>query len=414
VAIKTTVKPTLKFPRHIVMGAVLLLAACAPPKFLSKPEAPTTITPEQEKEAEVKLQPSTFSALNGWAADDRRTALGAFVLSCQRIKKMSPNSPVAASAKITGGVAADWVGACRAAEKIKSPSINDAKQFFENWFMPYLVMDNSNPDGLFTGYFEPELAGALARGGAFQTPLYARPDDLVSASLGDFNEDLAGNTIWGRVENGRLKPYAPRSAIENGTSGANLRPIAWVADPVEAFFLHVQGSGRVRIGDGTVLRLGFAGKNGREYKSIGRVLIDRGEIPADRLTMDSISEWVKQNPEQGRKLLHENPSFVFFRELSGPGPIGAAGVALTPGRSLAIDRRYLPLGAPIWVETTDPLDGKKPLNRLMITQDTGGAIKGVVRGDIFFGAGFEARKMAGNMKRAGKYFILLPTSLLPQ
>ena len=411
--IKTTDKLPLNVFRYIGAGALLLLlAACAPPKFLSKPKIPDTIIPE--KEAQVKLQPWTFSALYGWNDDDRRDTLSAFVLSCGRIKKMSPSAPVAASARITGGTAADWVGACGAAEKINNPSINDARQFFESWFTPYLVADKQNPDGLFTGYFEPELVGALEKSDIFQTPLYAKPDDLISATLGDFDEELAGNTIWGRVENGKLKPYARRKEIEDGTSGVKLKPLAWVADPVEAFFLHVQGSGRVRLGDGTILRLGFAGKNGRKYKSIGRVLIDRGEIPADRLTMDSISDWVKQHPTEGRELIQQNPSFVFFRKLDGPGPIGAAGVALTPGRSLAIDRRFLPLGAPIWVETIDPLNSKKPFNRLMITQDTGGAIKGVVRGDIFFGAGADARKMAGNMKRTGKYFILLPTSLLPQ
>ena len=390
----------------------LALSACAGPQFLGAPQKP--VTPEPTKEAQVKLQPWTFSALYGWNNDDRRATLSAFVSSCQRIKKMPPQKPIAASALITGGTAADWTGACGAAEKIKSPSASDAKQFFESWFTPYLVSDNANPDGLFTGYFEPELEGALAGGGAFQTPLYARPDDLVSANLSDFNEELAGTTIWGRVENGKLKPYADRKSIEEGKSGTKLKPLAWVGDPVEAFFLHVQGSGRVRLGDGTILRLGFDGKNGREYRSIGRLLIDRGEIPADKLTMDSISAWVKQHPEQGRKLLQENPSFVFFRKLEGPGPIGAAGIALTPGRSLAIDTRYLPLGAPIWVETIDPLDSQKPFQRLMITQDTGGAIKGVVRGDIFFGAGADARKMAGNMKRGGKYFILLPTTLLKQ
>ena len=392
----------------------LSLTACAAPKFF---DAPVSVPmAEKEKEQALQLKPRAFSTLQGWNNDDQRGALRAFLISCERIKKMPAGKSITGSATIPGGTAADWAPACAAAEKIDGANRAQAKQFFEIWFIPYLVTDQSvdggSGQGLFTGYFEPELNGAIEQGGAYQTPLYARPPDLISASLGSFDDDFAGATIWGRVENGKLKPYASRSAIENGTSGVSLKPLAWVADPVEAFFLHVQGSGRVRLADGSVMRLGFAGKNGLKYRSIGRLLIDRGEISSDRLTMDSIAQWVRKNPEKGRRLIQENPSFVFFRSLTGPGPIGAQGVALTPGRSLAVDRRYLPLGAPLWLETVHPLDKSRAFNRLMVAQDSGGAIKGVVRGDIFFGAGADARAMAGNMKRHGKYFILLPTSLL--
>ena len=410
------IKPAAITPAlALVLG--LALAACAPPKFIGVP-APTPI-PKDKKEQVLKLELKAFSSLEGWQGDDQRAALQAFIISCARIKKMPVGKLIAGNATIPGGTAGDWVPACAAAEKIDGSNSTQAKQFFEIWFTPYLVTDQGvdgakgdNASGLFTGYFEPELAGAVKRGGVYQTPLYARPADLISASLGAFDDDFAGATIWGRVENGKLKPYASREAIENGTSGVSLKPLAWVADPVEAFFLHVQGSGRIRLGDGSVMRLGFAGKNGLKYRSIGRLLIDRGEIPADRLTMDSIAQWVRENPKKGRTLIQENPSFVFFRSLTGPGPIGAQGVALTPGRSLAVDRRFLPLGVPLWLETIHPLDKSRAFNRLMVAQDSGGAIKGVVRGDIFFGAGADARAMAGNMKRAGRYFILLPTTLL--
>lgn len=390
-----------------------MLAACAQPKIIATP-APEV--PKKEKELAVKLEPGTFSALYGWNNDDHRDGLKAFLISCERIKKMSPSKPIAGSAAIPGGTAANWLGPCNAGTKFNGADRQSVKQFFQNWFTPYLVTDNGDGNGLFTGYFEPELEGVRSQGGIYQTPLYARPDDLVSVSLGAFNDDFAGTTIWGRVENGRLKKYPTRKTIESGAGKISLTPLAWVGDPVEAFFLHVQGSGRIKIASGTnkgqIMRLGFAGKNGRDYKSIGRLLIDRGEIPADRLTMSSIAQWVKNNPEKGRALLQENPSFVFFRTLQGPGPIGAQGVALTAERSLAVDRRFMPLGAPIWLETIDPLDKSKPFHRLMVAQDSGGAIKGVVRGDIFFGAGQRARARAGNMKRHGKYFILLPTSLL--
>ena len=395
---------------------MMSLAACAPPKFFGAPAPVPIPEKETEKKQAVQLEPRAFVALQGWGSDDQRGALSAFLISCGRIKKMEPRKLISGSANIPGGTAADWAPACRAAEKINGTNKAEAKQFFEIWFTPYLVTDknaNANSDeGLFTGYFEPELKGSLKQGGVYQTPLYARPADLISASLGTFDDDLSGTTIWGRVENGKLKPYAGRKAIEDGTSGVLLKPLAWVSDPVEAFFLHVQGSGRVRLADGSVMRLGFAGKNGLKYRSIGRLLIDRGEIPAERLTMDSIADWARKNPEKGRRLIQENPSFVFFSELTGPGPIGAGGYALTPGRSLAVDRRHLPLGVPLWLETAHPLDKSRAFNRLMVAQDSGGAIKGVVRGDIFFGAGSDARAMAGNMKRGGRYFVLLPTSLL--
>ena len=290
-----------------------------------------------------------------------------------------------------------------------------AKRYFETWFVPYEVIDTENggAPGLFTGYYEPELNGAWTKGGAFQTPLLSRPDDLLSVSLGAFDDNLGGNTIWGRVQNGKLVPYPDRTAIEGGALQDLSKPLLWVDDPVDAFFLHIQGSGLVRMQDGTVARVGFAGKNGRPYVSIGRILIDRGEIPANRLTMDSIRDWVHARPTAGPELLQNNPSYVFFRLLQGDGPLGAQGVALTAERSVAVDRRYLPLGAPMWLETQDALDVDQAYNRLMVSQDTGGAIKGQVRGDIFFGAGVLAEKRAGNMKRPGRYFILLPHSVVP-
>ena len=405
------IKPTIIIA---VMAAMVSLTACAPAKIFGAPPPAPTPEKETKKKQAVRLEPRAFAVLQGWNNDDQRGALSAFLISCGRIKKMVPKKLIAGSANIPGGTAADWAPACMAAEKINGTNRAEVKQFFEIWFTPYLVTDQGGDgaSGLFTGYFEPELKGSLKQGGAYQTPLYTRPPDLISVSLGAFDDDLSGTTIWGRVENGRLKPYAGRKAIENGTSGIMLKPLAWALDPVEAFFLHVQGSGRIRLEDGSVMRLGFAGKNGLKYRSIGRLLIDRGEIPADRLTMDSIAQWVRANPEKGRALIQENPSFIFFRSLTGPGPIGAGGYALTPGRSLAVDRRYLPLGVPLWLETAHPLDKSRAFNRLMVAQDSGGAIKGVVRGDIFFGAGADARAMAGNMKRAGRYFILLPTSLL--
>jgi len=390
------------------LALALVASACAPTPKTAIP----TPAPKPEQPSKVELRSWTFDALPGWSRDRHGPALAAFQKSCARLMTLPSNRNVAANDAAPGGVVQNWQGPCAAARPLSSNDDTAAKRFFETWFVPYEVADAGEPQGLFTGYYEPELNGAWQRGGAFQTPLYARPDDLVSVSLGAFDDELGGNTIWGQVSGGKLKPYADRARIEAGDVNG-LRPLLWVDDPVDAFFLHVQGSGLVRMQDGSVARVGFAGKNGRTYKSIGRVLIDSGEIPADRLTMDAIRDWVHARPVAGPDLLRKNPSFVFFRLLKGDGPLGAQGVALTPGRSLAVDRRYLPLSAPIWLTTHDPLDAAKPFQRLMVAQDTGGAIRGVVRGDIFFGPGDRAAKRAGNMKRSGRYFILLPLSVVP-
>ena len=392
-----------------------LMVACAP---APKPPAVTPpIAEKPDKPGQAQLRRWTFAALSGWADDRHGEALVAFQKSCAKILSRPADRQLGDNRSVPGGRVGDWQGVCGAAMALNTADHAGAKRFFEAQFTPYEVRDALRTDapetGLFTGYYEPELNGTWVRGGQYQTPLLARPDDLVSVSLGQFDDELGGNTVWGRVLDGKLRPYPDRKAIENGALGAKGQPLLWVDSPVDAFFLHVQGSGQVRLADGTVRHVGFAGKNGRKYKSIGRVLIDSGEIPAARLTMDAIRAWIDARPTEGQKLIEQNPSYIFFRLLDGDGPLGAQGVALTPERSLAVDRRYMPLGAPLWLETHEPLNGAQPLNRLMVSQDTGGAIRGVVRGDFFFGAGARATKRAGNMKRPGRYFILLPHTVTP-
>lgn len=382
------------------------LAACAP-----KPE-PVPEKPVPEKPGRVQLAPKTFADLPGWQQDDLGDALVSFQKSCAKLLTLPKTRKLGANGQVPGGTVANWQGPCEAAKFVSTKDHGAARDFFETWFLPYAVSDTGNSEGLFTGYYEPELNGSWQKAGKYQTPLYARPGDLVSVSLGAFDRELGGNTIWGRVENGKLRPYPARKDIEDGKVGG-LKPLIWVDDPVDAFFLQIQGSGQVKLQDGSVVHVGFAGKNGRTYQSVGRILIDSGEIPANRLTMDAIRKWVHARPVEGPALLKKNPTFVFFRVIEGDGPLGAQGVALTPERSLAVDRRFIPLGAPLWVTTHEPLDKSKPLQKLMIAQDTGGAIKGVVRGDIFFGPGQRAAKRAGNMKRPGQYHILLPISVIP-
>jgi len=288
-----------------------------------------------------------------------------------------------------------------------------ARRFFEDWFTAYRVSDAGNPNGLFTGYYEPLLNGSLQRTARYSVPLYRKPGDLVSVNLGDFSQDLKGKQITGRLSGNRLVPYAERAAIERGAlQGKNLE-LLWVDDPVDAFFLQIQGSGQVRLPDGRIVRVGYAGKNGQPYFAIGRDLVARGILTRENVSLQTIRAWLEANPGEAQALMNKNRSYVFFRSVQGAGPIGAQGVPLTPDHSMAVDRRFIPLGAPLWLDTTDPLMPGVPLRRLVIAQDTGGAIKGVVRGDLFWGAGDRAREGAGKMKQPGRYYILLPRAATP-
>jgi membrane-bound lytic murein transglycosylase A len=371
----------------------LALAACA-----VKPPPPRLV-----------LVPATFSDLTGWQADRQGEALAALLKSCASRLKFAENDAVGPEG--IAGKVADWRPACTAATSVDPQDAAAARGYFETWFLPYRVADNKEIEGLFTGYYEPELAGVRTRGGAFQTPLLKRPPDLVMAELGDFKPDLRGERIAGRVVNGRLKPYEKRAEIEAGALDPMNLAFLWVADPVAAFFLQIQGSGRVDLPDGGVARVGYDGQNGWPYVAIGRVMVERGLLDKDAATMQGIRAWLAAHPAETKEILDSNPSYVFFREVKGEGPVGSEGVALTPGRSLAVDRSFVPLGAPMWL---DVADGGERLQRLLVAQDTGGAIRGPVRGDVFWGHGPEAERRAGTMRARGGYFLLLPKTVLPK
>jgi membrane-bound lytic murein transglycosylase A len=287
-----------------------------------------------------------------------------------------------------------------------------ARRFLESRFRPWSVRNHSNPVGLFTGYYEPLLHGSRKRHGSYTVPLYGRPPELVTVDLGRFRDDLKGKRIAGSVKDGALVPYPDRKAIDEGALAGRKLEIVWVDDPVEAFFLEVQGSGRVQLEEGGEIRIGYAAQNGHAYASIGKALIQRGALRADTVSMQSIRAWLKAHPQETAGVLEKNASYIFFQEMKGEGPMGAEGVPLTPGRSLAIDLRYLPLGVPVWITGRAPApregDPDQKLHRLLIAQDTGGAIRGPVRGDVFFGFGPEAEGMAGRMKHRGKMWVLLP------
>lgn len=356
----------------------------------------------------LTLAPTTFAALPGWEADDPGAALAAFNRSCALIlsAKQPPGTPLG-----PGGVAGtigDWQPPCAAAASLADADAAAQRQFFETWFTPYEAGNNGRTDGLFTGYYEPELRGARQPGGAYATPLLRRPPDLVTVDLGLFRPAWRGERIAGRVVDGRLKPIESRSDIERGALDGQHLAFLWVDDPVDAFFLQIQGSGRIRLADDSLVQIGYDGQNGQPYVPIGRLLVERGALDRDSVSMQAIRAWIKDHPEAGTALMDENPSYVFFRELQGDGPVGAQGVVLTAGRSLAVDRDFVPLGVPVWLDAGDDT-GR--LQRLMVAQDTGGAIRGPVRGDVFWGFGAEAEARAGTMKARGDYYLLLPQTV---
>ncbi|MDQ1924378.1 murein transglycosylase A [Massilia pseudoviolaceinigra] len=389
-------------------GAVALaLAACAtpeprpappvvmpPPVMQIPPPVEPPVAPPVKAEPAPLMTPSTFGALPGWERDDLRQAWPAFMTSCGVL-----------------GRKPEWKTACGAARTVDAKDGAAIRGYFETHFVPNQVRAADGADtGLITGYYEPLLRGARKRGGAFQTPLYRVPDDLLTIDLASVYPELKNKRVRGRLVGKKVVPYGSRAEIERAdVSGKEL---LWVDDPVEAFFLEVQGSGRVKLADsGETVRVAYADQNGHPYKAIGRWLIEQGELTSLEATAQGIKAWIAAHPERRQELFNANPSFIFFREERLPdpsvGPKGALGVALTPARSVAIDPTLLPLGAPIYLATTES-GSDVPMQRLVMGQDTGGAIRGAVRADFFFGFGYEAMENAGRMKQRGQLWVLLP------
>ncbi len=344
-----------------------------------------------------------YADVPGWGNDDHAAALAAFRAGCpaaisrKRAKTAVPVDPAALRR------------ACQVATSL--PAGTDratARRFFEAQFQPVRV----TADGFVTGYFEPEVAGSLAPGGPYRVPLYRRPPDLVDVKTG--TGALAGFSHARRAPGGRLTPYDDRAAIEAGALAGRGLELVWLADPVDAFFVHVQGSARVRLPDGRVLRVGYDGKNGHPYTAIGRLLIERGEIAREDMTAERLAAWLKAHPDEAGPLMAANASFVFFRPLDRPadeGPVGALGVPLVAGRSLAVDPAVQPYGVPIFVAADLPIGpggALAPFRRLMAAHDTGSAIKGAGRGDIFVGAGDAAGAVAGRLRHPAEVFVLVP------
>lgn len=377
--------------------------------------------PATEKDQTLSLKPATYEQLPGWSEDSFDGIANAYSKSCARILKMPDDRafgplPQAGTYKDWKPVCIDFmglIGKLYGQEKQETLSDHSAqiRQFFEAHFMPYQVRAGDNPEGLFTGYYEAHLRGSFERSGPYQTPLYQRPDDLVMVNLGQFRESLKGQRIAGRVERGQLRPYENRAEIVNGQWPHNDKTLIWVDSPVDAFFFQIQGSGVVDLPDGRIARIGYAGQNGHPYYAIGRELIKRGALTKETVSMQSIRAWLETYPDQAAEIMNTNQSYVFFRLLDDEGPLGGEGVALTPERSLAVDRTQIPYGTPIWLTTRPALDNEQRLQKMMIAQDTGGAIRGAVRGDVFWGYGKDAEHNAGHMQSKGSYWILLPKDL---
>ena len=342
--------------------------------YLTRPPPPARLT----------LSPSGYDQLAGWTEDNIAAAIPAFLRSCAAFQRAADDAALASRVKdMDFGSIREWRTPCADAAKLPADDDAAARRFFEAGFAPLLAGNNGAAEGLFTGYYEITLRGARKRGGPYQVPIYRRPADPKRFS---------------------------RAEVEDGALAGQALELLWVDDPIDAFFLEIQGSGLVHLKEGGTIRIGYDGSNGHAYVPVGRLLLERGEIPREQLTAQAIRAWMKAHPKEGVALRRENPSYVFFHEISGDGPLGAQRVPLIAGRSLAIDRAFLPLGAPIWLEAQERFSNGA-YRRLVIAQDTGGAIKGPVRGDLFWGHGKEAADGAGSMNARGRYYLLLPRSV---
>jgi len=376
------------------------------------------LVPPREIAAVPRWIPTRFSSLEGWARDDQSAALAAFVRSCGRFDRQSDTKPLGPY-----GTLSLWRPACAAARAVPANDPPAARRFFETSFVPFRIENGTDPAGIFTGYYTPRLHGSLTRNARFQVPLLARPDDLVMVDLGAFRPELKGQRIAGRVRNGNLVPYADRAALEaEMQSGTSPRPVVlWLEDPVDAFFLHIQGSGEIALDTGETVRAVYEAQNGYPYTAIGRVLREQGAIEKGKVSMQSIRAWLEANPDRAQAMMNTNASYVFFRvqPVDDPslGPPGAQGIPVTPGRTLAIDDGIHAYGVPMWIDTEPPAPdlpgGENSIRRLMIAQDTGGAILGAVRGDFYWGTGDEAGALAGKMAAKGTMVALVPPGVAP-
>ncbi len=363
----------------------------------------------------VVADPAVFADLPGWSADHLAETLPAMRRGCMRLTTLPADQRLGggALAAAAAGQAALWTQPCAALARVPDGDDAAARRYFEAWFTPHQLGDGSQA-GLFTGYYEPLVAGATVQGGPYQVALLARPDDLVRLPARQPN---GRPVVVRRLPDGRTVPYYTRAQIAAGALDDQDLAIVWLKSRTDLFFLQLQGSGRIVTPGGVTLRVAYDGQNGQPYVPVGRLLAERGQLAADDVSMQSIRGWLAAHPGQADALLNENPDYVFFRQVAQEagaagsaatvGPPGALGVPLTPGRSVAVDRTVVPLGAPVFIATDDPLT-HAPWRRLTVAQDLGTDINGAARADIFYGSGAMAEAAAGRMHAGGSAWVLLP------
>ncbi len=384
----------LDLKRHfwLVLPAIILLAACQT-KIPPKPpriEIPPAVTPT--------YMLNKWTDIPDWTSLDLTPSWSAFQQTCRALRYKTR-----------------WLAVCVAADKIDANTSAAQRNFYEAWFTPYQVLNSDGSDhGLITGYYEPLLLGSRHKSDRFRYPIYSAPDDMLVVDLSEVYPQLKGLRLRGRLEGKKVVPYFNRAEIDADVSSLLGHELFWVENAVELFFLQIQGSGRIELEDGRRVKIGYAEQNGHPYVSIGKKLIEMGELKPEEASMQAIKNWAETNPERLLILLDQNPSYIFFRELPDTlsAPLGALGVPLTSEYSLAVDPHIIPLGVPVFLSTTMP-NSQIPLNRLMYAQDTGGAIRGAVRADFFWGFGELAAIHAGSMKQSGKMWVLFPKGMEP-
>lgn len=363
------------------------------------------------------LHRDSFKNLPGWLnASDQKKSFLAFQISCHTLLRQNPENN--AGSQMLPLKVKDWYPACNAAKKLSKKSLTNKKAriFFEHWFSPVTIYEETGYkknqlNGLFTGYYMPFLQGSLVKTTQYNVPIYGVPDNLITVDLGKFNLQWENKRIVGRVDKNQLIPFYTRSQIDHGALANHAPVIAWAKNVMDRLNLEIQGSGVVQLPNDELLYLGYATGNGAAYTPIAHVLIEQGVLTRDTASMQAIRSYFESYPENMNSVIHRNKSFVFFRVLENKIALGAQGVGLTSGYSLAVDRQWIPMGTPIWLSTTHPdqkYHDKRVLQRLMIAQDTGGAIRGMVRGDVYWGAGERAENIAGKMRNQGQYWLLVP------
>jgi membrane-bound lytic murein transglycosylase A len=372
--------------RYLLLLSLILLGACVPTTSppVEKPEKPEAVT--------ARYRSAEWRDLPGWPGEQLQASWRAWQASCTRI-----------------GTRVEWRDICAEAAGLNPADTLALRQFFERRFSPWRIETSTGADsGLITGYYEILMKGGR-KPKPGRVPIYGVPDDLLTLDFGDQYPELKNLRLRGRLDGRKVIPYWSRSDIDSGKLGAEGKVLAWADDPVDVFFLQVQGSGRLQLEDGTTMRLGYANQNGHPYRAVGKWLVDQGELTREQVTMQSIREWVRTHPARRDEILQSNPSYVFFKVMpvTSTAAVGALNVPLTDAASIAVDPRFIPLGSPVYLATTRP-DNSAPLQRLVQAQDTGGAIRGPVRADYFWGSGAEAGELAGNMKQQGRLWLLWP------